>query len=134
MKTKFSCGHDADLNGLTPAVRKLAALGPCPVCYEKSISSVHEEETAENEELNLPPLFGSSKAIAWATSIRLSRFNRIMAQTAASQQANLKQVICGETRAKFWIDTRNYTPTEVLLAIVGRHPDLKRQLWTYDEN
>lgn len=90
----------------------------CPDCYRNAIKA-NERATRDEEVkhgrlkiaeigLELPPLTGTEKQVAWADSIR-TRAVGIFADAGAKEKA--WDLIKSKTEAKFWIDIRDYVTT-----------------------
>lgn len=103
----------------------------CPMCYEKEkrdrIEKENKEAQEESQKRNLPPLTGSEKQIAWATTIRLHTLeyveeclaqkkewansahkeeNRLSRNKKVDDMEEAANKILSINSSKFWIEER----------------------------
>ena len=95
----------------------------CRPCFaaEKKMAQVDaaSRDGAAIAHLDLPPLTGSERQVAWATSVRASRLAALVAELAADG-AVAWGVCVPITDAKWWIDHRDLANSD-LLAKAGNY-------------
>jgi hypothetical protein len=94
----------------------------CRTCFVATRQAEQAEaavcDTAAIAHLDLPQLTGSDRQVAWATTLRASRFCALMASSGTD--GNGRPVCASVIDAKWWIDHRALPDTE-LLAEAERH-------------
>lgn len=116
-----ACGHEQIhyLSGFaSQQERKVRWLETtkCRTCFVTT-KQVEQAEAAVRDSaaiahLNLPPLTGSDRQVAWATTLRASRLCALSAKTGT--EGNGHQVCVVVIDAKWWIDHRALSDTELL--------------------
>ena len=89
----------------------------CRACFVDDKRSEEAEAAARNAaaiaHLDLPELVGSDRQVSWATTIRMKRLAAIMAGSSADG-ADGHQACIAVTDAKWWIDHRDLTDTDLV--------------------
>lgn len=117
----YSCRHEGTIELFGPTkerVQRISYLETqlCPDCYKKAQEAEIKEAM---EEFNPSPLEGSEKQIAWAEKIRYGFIMEAKKQeTSNTQSEAIKKAIitffAGQTSAKFWIDNRDKSLTDMV--------------------
>lgn len=131
----YTCGHTDRINLIGPHQRRAARIaylesGACFECYK---TEQHQVARAQAEEMDLPPLVGTGKQVAWAESLRIALLGKIEAEMAAlEERANPDRqrtpaeadaerqilhalaVITAEPSAHWWIDHRTDDPVTLI--------------------
>jgi hypothetical protein len=115
----YTCGHSEriDLVGkVAIRYRRIETMEKreCPTCRHKNELAAAQKSA---KEMQLPPLVGTPKQIAWAESIRaekLREFNGYnkgfsILGVAPLTIADIPATILAETGARWWIDNRNHS-------------------------
>ncbi|RYF12061.1 MAG: hypothetical protein EOO77_18130 [Oxalobacteraceae bacterium] len=122
-----ACGHEQIhyLSGFaSQQERKVRWLKTtkCRTCFVAAKQAEQAEAAARDSAaiacLNLPPLIGSDRQIAWATILRAGRLCALTASSGTEESGH--QVCAAVVDAKWWIDHRSLSDTE-LLAEAERH-------------
>jgi hypothetical protein len=116
-----ACGHEQIhyLSGFASQQERKARWlqsTKCRTCFVAT-KQVEQAEAAVRDgaaiaHLELPLLTGSDRQVAWATSLRASRFCALVARPVTEGTGH--QVCALVTDAKWWIDHRALTDTELL--------------------
>ena len=89
----------------------------CRTCFVDDKRSEEAEAAARNAaaiaHLDLPELVGSDRQVSWATTIRMKRLAAMVA-TSSTDGADVNQACIAVTDAKWWIDHRDLTDTDLL--------------------
>ena len=123
---KHSCGHSAEHQLFGKMVDRQHTLAyrakdVCPDCRKS------EHDAAINAaSLSFPELSGSPKQIAWARGIRIATMQKIddliatgrpdAPEAVKAKMAAARALISGKTSANYWIDTRDESPMQILIA------------------
>lgn len=124
----YACGHTGSEQMFGPGrerdrkVEWYARSKLCPECYAKQLGEKREAAraaaAAKAGELDLAPLEGTEKQIAWAEIIRakiveanLEVLGRIADAEFREFAAARIQRLMGETKAHYWIDNRDNLQT-----------------------
>ena len=92
---------------------------PCFVAEKKTAQAdAASRDGAAIAHLDLPPLTGSERQVAWATSVRASRLAALVAEPAADG-AVAWEVCAPITDAKWWIDHRDLANSDLLAKAVN---------------
>jgi len=135
----FRCGHTEERQFFGPykeRARKMEWLAGqlCSECYEAEKARAFEAKKAAEAEkaaaieatIELPELLGSEKQVAWARAIRAKAIESLDATVAATEAnlgsgdpriASLKAAVAAiqaHSSAKFWIDSRDLGPKEMI--------------------
>jgi hypothetical protein len=118
---KHACGHQQIhyISGFASQQERKARWlqsTKCRTCFVAT-KQVEQAEAAVRDgaaiaHLELPLLTGSDRQVAWATSLRASRFCALVARPVTEGTGH--QVCALVTDAKWWIDHRALTNTELL--------------------
>lgn len=104
----------------------------CDECQQAAYAEQNAKASATATELNLSALKGSEKQVAWASSIRLTRYGQILKHLEDNAarlspdmdlQAAATTIISAETSAGWWINNRDprITPAAIINAIMTTH-------------
>ena len=89
----------------------------CRTCFiankQSEQAAAAARDGAATCHLELPPLTGSDRQVAWATTIRAGRLATMVAADPAVDHDSL-QACLAMTDAKWWIDHRNLVDTDLL--------------------
>ena len=89
----------------------------CRTCFiadkQSEQAAAAARDGAATAHLELPPLTGSDRQVAWATTIRAGRLASLVGSSAAVDTDSL-QICRSVTDAKWWIDHRHLSDTELL--------------------
>ncbi|MDQ0839901.1 hypothetical protein [Sphingomonas faeni] len=116
-----ACGHEQIhyLSGFASQQERKARwleTTKCRACFVVTKQAEQAEAAAHDSaaiaHLNLPLLTGSDRQVAWATSLRASRLCAFVARPVIEGTGH--QVCTLITDAKWWIDHRGLTDTELL--------------------
>lgn len=118
----FACGHEGRVNIVGPhknreylANRKFAR--DCDDCYAQRIERERQEEKQRSQELELPPLMGSEKQVAWANSLRLKMIEHFEQEKNEHAPIVLDFILRTRTRAKYYIEVVRGESIDQLIAI-----------------
>jgi len=123
-----ACGHEQahHLTGFASQQERKARwlqTTKCRTCFSADKRSEQAEAAARSDvaiaHLDLPQLAGSERQVAWATTIRAGC---LAALIAAPVTDGGEQALVAVTDAKWWIDNRDLTDTD-LLAKVRLHAE-----------
>ena len=123
-----ACGHEQAhyLTGFASQQERKARwlqTTKCRTCFVADKRSEQAGAAARSDaaiaHLALPQLAGSERQVAWATTIRAGRLAALIAAPATNGD---DQALVAVTDAKWWIDNRDLTDTD-LLAKARRHAD-----------
>jgi hypothetical protein len=116
-----ACGHEQIhyLSGFASQQERKARwleTTKCRTCFVATKQAAQAEaavrDSAAIAHLDLPSLSGSDRQVAWATSLRASRLCALVARPVTEEKGN--QICALVTDAKWWIDHRALTDTELL--------------------
>jgi hypothetical protein len=116
-----ACGHEQIhyLSGLASQQERKARwleTTKCRTCFVATKQAEQAEAAVRDgaaiAHLELPLLTGSDRQVAWATSLRASRFCALVARPVT--EGTRHQFCALVTDAKWWIDHRALTDTELL--------------------
>lgn len=134
----FSCGHSDEIQLLGPEAerqRKIAWFGRSGTCVACRRADKAADLAALEGEHGLPALTGSDQQISWARDLRAAKVAQIVAQgdaamaavpeaarpKAEAQRAQVYGLLAKPTAAKFWIDLREATGTDIVRRLVAEH-------------
>ena len=120
----YSCGHDGRENIIGPtenrqwiADRKFEGL--CPECWEKKKIEDREKANAaaaeKAKEMELPPLEGTEKQVAWANTLRQNMINKL---TSVSEKIKSEEVKIFDREEMKIIDEADYKVLEIMQYII----------------
>jgi len=118
-----ACGHEQIhyLSGYVSQQERKArwlrttSCRPCFIAGKKAEQQqMAARDGAAIAHLDLPPLTGSDRQIAWATTIRASRLAALTADPTVSGDWRTCLIV---TDAKWWIDCRDLTDADLLARI-----------------
>lgn len=89
----------------------------CRTCFiahkQSEQAAAAARDGAATARLELPPLTGSDRQVAWAMTIRAGRLASLVGSSAAADNDAL-QTCLTVTNAKWWIDHRDLSDTDLL--------------------
>lgn len=116
------CGHEQAhyLSGFSSQMERKAAwlrTTQCKTCFVAEKRTKEADAAADDSatvaHLDLPPLSGSDRQIAWAATIRAKRLAAIIAEAPSGDRAD-RPACCVIEDAKWWIDYRNLSDADFL--------------------
>lgn len=135
----YTCGHTDRVNLVGPHRWRAAAIdrmerGACFECYK---TEKHQAAREQAETMDLPPLAGSEKQVPWAETLRVATLGKIEEELATleaeadpdrvrtpaeldaeRQVLHAIAVITAETSAKWWIDHRYDSVSQIIREVV----------------
>lgn len=117
-----ACGHEQAhfLSGFASQQERKARwlqTTKCQPCFLAEKRTEQAESAARDGKavahLNPPQLRGSDRQVAWATTIRAGRLAAIVAASSATDATDQRACL-SVTDAKWWIDHRDLTVTDLL--------------------
>lgn len=128
-----SCGHTERVSLCGPGsarewrIQQLEQI-PCPDCRAAERAQQSAEDADKARKLELPTLTGSEKQVAWAETIRMQFIRKYEEDYARSvpEYAEYVEDALKETRAKWWIDTRDYLWSDsTMIAVVRKYREME---------